>query len=370
MEVIRDEYLPYYRSRGIIPTLRTVYYRLIADGHINKSDNENDRLSLFSVKARLGEEGWPQLPVNCFADDSREVITGYEDYEPIEPGDPTEPEDPDEYINRMIRELKEAPGDYEPEGEDGEPGEAGGYWYNQPEYVAVWEEKAALTQTFKKFIEDRHVDLIVNRGYQSLPFIYENCKDLKPIVDKFGEDHVHILYFGDWDPSGAHIGEKIKEYFTIFGIPSPEKIFQRIAITPEQIEEYDIPFKTFTARKSKGRFRKGENPLQDDFVMMYGDGNGETKSADLDGFLAVDDEAFEEIVQDSIDQYYDQSIYDQMVENYEDVTNEPENVYEKDIAGMIEKITEAFKPGWDNEYYEDVKNGNDNNGEDKQIGAG
>lgn len=355
VRIIRDEYLPYYRSRGIKPTLRTVYYRLIAEGHITKSEAVNDRLSKYTVKARLGEDGYPQLPINCFADDTREVIPGHGglDDEPTDPGDPTEPEDPDEYIDEMIEDLKNAPANWESEGEDGEPGEVGGHWYNQPEYVAVWEEKAALSSTFKSFLKDKHVDLVVNRGYSSLTFIYENCQELKPIVDKFGEDHVHILYFGDFDSSGTQIDEKIKEYFTIFGIPAAEKIFQRVAVTQDQIEEYGIQTKTVYYRENNGRFTKGENPNDNNFVTKYGDGQT-ADAADLDGFMAADDRAFEETVQDAVDQYYDEFFYDQMVEEYEDVVNEPTESYAADEETyrrrMYAKITEAFAPGWDVEY--------------------
>ena len=340
--IIRDEYLPYYKSRGIKPTLRTVYYRLIAEGHIIKSESENDRLSKYTVKARLGEEGWPQLPINCFADDTREVISGYENYEPEEP---VPPEDPDEYIQNAIQDLKDAPKDYNYEGEEGQ---VGGHWYNQFEYVAVWEEKAALAQTFKKFIEDRHVDLVVNRGYSSLTFLYENCKDLKPIVDKFGKDHVHILYFGDFDQSGVQIDETIKKYFRIFDIPAPKKIFERVAVTKEQIEEYGIQTRTVYYRKNNGRFEKGENPNTNAFVIKYGDGEI-AEAADLDGFMAADDEAFEELVQDAIDQYRDQSIYDEMVKDYEGVLAELPDYEDLEVVRqrMRKKITEAFKEGWD-----------------------
>jgi hypothetical protein len=342
IKYIKDELLPYYDSRGIKPSLRTVFYRLESEGLIRKSENDYNTLSKCTVDARLGIENkrgglkYPRLPIECFADDTREVIRNYDDDSPI---DPEPPEDPDEYIEDAIRALKDAPDDYSCEGREGQ---AGGHWYDQPEYVEVWEEKYALAPTFKKFLEDRYVNLVVNKGNSSLTFIYKNCENLKPKINEFGADHVHVLYFGDWDPSGENMDEVIKRYFRWFGIP--EHVFERVAVTLEQIEEYGIPTRRIKVKSGKGKFKKGEDPNANNFVAKYGH-----EAADLDAFLATDDIAFEKLVQESVDKYYDQSTYDQMVEDFDGTLAESTIEDDPDIIRrkMYESITEAFKKGWE-----------------------
>lgn len=343
--------LPYFTTRGIKPSVRTMFYRLSSEGYIKKTENDYQMLCVHTVQARLGKTDingeilYPELPIDCFADETRRLMAHYEDDEPTEPGDPTEPEDPDEYIERVIKELKEAPGDYDPEGEEGEPGEVGGYWYDQPEYVEVWIEKFALAPTFESFLKNRHVNIAVNRGYSSLSFLWENCERLKEKIEKFGEENVHVLYFGDFDPSGEDMDRNYQDYFELFDI-DPD-IFERVALTEEQIQEYGIPLRPIKMKDSRAN----------GWMLEHGN-----KAAELDAFLAVNADAFEEMVQKAVTDHWREDIYDQMVEDYEDVVNEPENKYEKDIAGMIQKITEAFKPGWDNEFYEDAQEGDNGGG--------
>lgn len=121
IKYIKEELLPYYASKGIPPSLRTIFYRLESEGYIRKSENDYNTLSKRTVEARLGVENkdgslkFPELPIECFADDTREVIEHFEDYDPTEPTDPEDPEDPDEYIKDAIQKLKDAPDDYDGE---------------------------------------------------------------------------------------------------------------------------------------------------------------------------------------------------------------------------------------------------------------
>jgi hypothetical protein len=50
----------------------------------------------------------------------------------------------------------------------------------------------------------------------------------------------YIYYFGDWDPSGVVIGKDVERKFARYA-PDAEIYFERIAITPDQIEQYQLP---------------------------------------------------------------------------------------------------------------------------------
>jgi hypothetical protein len=259
---------------------------------------------------------YPELPIDCFADETRELIDHYSARQPIEP------EDEDEYIDNAIEELKNTPGYY-----DGQ-GTKGGHWYDQPEYVEIWIEKYALAPTFESFLKDRYVNIVVNKGYSSLSFLWDNCQRLREIQDTNGPEHVHVLYFGDFDPSGEDMDRSLQEYFELFDV-DPD-IFERVALTPDQISKYRIPLRPLKPKDSR----------RDSFEARHGN-----KAAEIDAFFATKPKAFEEMVQKAVDDYYDESIYEEMEKKYK--TSIPVEELRDTHSRMFAKITDAFTPGWE-----------------------
>ena len=51
---------------------------------------------------------------------------------------------------------------------------------------------------------------------------------------------VYIYHLGDFDPSGVNAGEKIEETLRELA-PDADITFERIAVTPEQIDAWDLP---------------------------------------------------------------------------------------------------------------------------------
>lgn len=73
------------------------------------------------------------------------------------------------------------------------------------------------------------------------------------------------------------------------------------------------------------------------------------------------------MIQQSVADYFDEDIYDQMIEDYDE--KKPDIWYDEkqkrvEMGNMIMEITEAFKPGWDAEYYEDADDDNDDDDTD------
>jgi len=110
--------------------------------------------------------------------------------------------------------------------------------------------KQALADTFASFLKSRDVRIVVNRGYSGWSFLYENCMRLLE-VKRSGKE-IHILYFGDFDPSGDdHL----------------DKAFQRMAVTEEQIEEFNLP----PMPKSKETIDKvNHDTRKNGFIKKYG----------------------------------------------------------------------------------------------------
>ncbi len=108
-------------------------------------------------------------------------------------------------------------------------------WWGQDRYLEVWLEKEALSALFSQVTDEEGVDLMACRGYPSFTFLHEAAEHLRPMTDR----EITIIYFGDFDPSGQDIERYVEETLAEMDIPGID--FKRVAITREQIDEYDIP---------------------------------------------------------------------------------------------------------------------------------
>jgi hypothetical protein len=211
IQVLQKEIAEYTRTRRTKPSSRTMFYQLQDLGLVKP--HEDTTYTRVTVLARLGwtdsngELMYPKLGIDCFSDDSRLISGKYDDGKPEEVIEPGEIPSPDEYIQDAISELKEAPDNYEGVGEEGVDGKIGGRWYNQPNYVEVWEEKNDLMRDFEIIFKGKGIKLRANKGYSSLVFLYECTEELKEVIEtkKIEPEYIYIEYFGDWDPSGLEI---------------------------------------------------------------------------------------------------------------------------------------------------------------------
>lgn len=109
-------------------------------------------------------------------------------------------------------------------------------WENQPEYFEIWIEKKALQGVFESPCNTFDLGLAPCKGYPSLTFLHEAVERFN---DAFERDQLpFIFYFGDYDPSGEDIPRSIHENFMRMGLPIEVR---RIALTPEQIEDMNLP---------------------------------------------------------------------------------------------------------------------------------
>jgi hypothetical protein len=127
-------------------------------------------------------------------------------------------------------------------------------WQDQNDYIEIWTEKDALRSVLSEITDKYDVGLMVCRGHLSRTEIYRTSERFKNKSDK----NCFIYYCGDFDPSGLSIYESIKERINNFGV---DINFKRIALTPEQIEKYNLP--SDPAKQSDSNYKK--------FVEIYGD---------------------------------------------------------------------------------------------------
>jgi hypothetical protein len=108
-------------------------------------------------------------------------------------------------------------------------------WRDTDAYCEIWLEKDALAGVVAPITYEYDVALMVARGYASLSFLHSAAEYIKT-----KQTPTFIYHLGDFDPSGVNAGGKIHETLTELA-PNAEIHFERLAITPEQIEELVLP---------------------------------------------------------------------------------------------------------------------------------
>jgi hypothetical protein len=272
IEHVGEEYA-WFKERGIKPSLRTMFYRLVSKEIIPNTEQAYKSLSKATVKARIDGK----LPWDIFSDEGRLVIDdSIKEYRTIE-----------HYVQSIINYLNNAHRHYTiPR------------WFNQPHYVEIWIEKHALKDTFLSFLEDRQVIVAVNKGYAGWSFLYENCKRLQKI--KASGKEIHILYFGDFDPSGDDMDRHLNQALSQFDLSDID--LQRVAVTQKQIEKFHLP----PVPNSDDTLDKVKRDTRTNgFIEKY----GKLYVVELDALLAIVPDEFKTMVQESVDQFFDEDIY-------------------------------------------------------------
>ena len=120
-------------------------------------------------------------------------------------------------------------------------------WADADCYVEVWLEKDALAGVILPVTAMFDVPLMVARGYASLSFLHTAAEYIGTI-----EVPTYIYHLGDFDPSGVNAGEKIEQTLLEMA-PSADIHFQRLAVTPDQIADWDLPTRPTKATDTRAK---------------------------------------------------------------------------------------------------------------------
>ncbi len=158
----------------------------------------------------------------------------------------------------------------------------------QDNYLEVWLEKDALSGIFQRMLRPFYISLCPARGFSSVSFL----NDLRNRIlssQKKGQQAI-MLYFGDLDPSGDIMLPSMKT--TLEGEMEVTGIkYDPVALTPEQIKQYNLPVKMASAKKTDSRYKK--------FREKHGD-----QAVELD---ALSPKQLEEIIAKATTKYIDLS---------------------------------------------------------------
>jgi hypothetical protein len=88
---------------------------------------------------------------------------------------------------------------------------------------------------------------MVARGYASLSFLYDAAEYINDLAVP-----TYIYHLGDFDPSGVNAGEKIEETLRVMA-PDADITFERLAVTPEQIADWNLPTRPTKATDTRAK---------------------------------------------------------------------------------------------------------------------
>lgn len=304
--------LSFFKARGIKrPTLRAMFYALVSIGLLHNTKSYYQSLSAHTVTWREANI----IPIDCFLDESKRIIEDFDDIY----------ERPEDYIKRYIGYLENLSTDF---------ANLIPRWHHQPHYVEIWTEKNAQIGILRSILRDddldRQVRIVPTGGYGSVSYGVDNVRRLS--TWQFIGKKIHIRYFGDLDHSGENIEEVLTRKLGQYGLKNVD--IKRVALTDELVELHDLP-----RRPDQDTFAKLENdPRARAFKAKH---DGELFQVEVDAMVAIVPDEFRQLVIDSVDELFDEDIYEQKLAEYS----------EDDITDMVKKAASArFAEGFRLEY--------------------
>jgi len=129
-------------------------------------------------------------------------------------------------------------------------------WDDQASEVIIISEKDAISGVVYPITAEYDVELCITRGYSSETFTHSVAAT---VADNNAVGKRTFVYqLGDHDPSGVDawrsFGSRVREF-----APEADVEFARIAVTPEQIEQLELPTRPTKASDSRAAKFDGES---------------------------------------------------------------------------------------------------------------
>lgn len=206
-------------------TVRQVFYRLVGKGH-PKSENFYDSVQDKCNRARRAG----LIPFSSIRDDGVSRLGG-ETHTYNSPHEYYSTHD--ELYNHYTRSLHA----------------------DQPAFVSVLCEAAGMVPMINRAIRRYRVVVASSSGFDSLTVKYDLFDDAMDRWEDFGQSTI-LLHLGDHDPSGVSIHESMAEDLEVFcadrGASGLIEL-RRVALTPEQIFDLEIPTQPDAVKPSDSR---------------------------------------------------------------------------------------------------------------------
>lgn len=200
-------------------TLRGLFYRLVSAGVIPKQENEYKNVGRYLLQLRREH----RLPYDRIADNTRwmrrpDTFTSAE-----------------HALYNTARTYRRA------------------LWNDQTDYVEIWCEKDTLAGVIMAETDPYEVPLMVVRGFSSETYLHQSAQDMQATGKP-----VYLYILTDLDPSGLSIALDIERKIRGF-IPDSDVTVQRIAVTPEQVDAWQLPTRPTKKTDSRAKTFQGES---------------------------------------------------------------------------------------------------------------
>lgn len=119
-------------------------------------------------------------------------------------------------------------------------------WQHADRHVEVWVESRSIAGIVQDDCEELAVSLYPAAGFSSITLAYEAARWINDTVER----PVTVFYIGDYDPAGVLIDQALERELREHLDQDVDLRFERVGITPDQIERYGLPTKP---RKSGDR---------------------------------------------------------------------------------------------------------------------
>lgn len=216
--------IPFIEKHGLV-TVRQVYYGLVSAQVLESATRNYRQVVRVLVRARLAGI----IPFDRIVDDTREAekTPSWDNIEAI--------------LEAAIEQYRSD------------------WWEDQPYYVEVWLEKRSLRRIFLPITDSYDVYLYIGGGYESWTMVWTGNKRFKKRLKNRFEEHIRrgqipiILYFGDLNPSGKDMPRDIRQRFKTLGL---DVRLIEVALTPEDIEEYNLPRNPTKPKDTRNKWYK------------------------------------------------------------------------------------------------------------------
>lgn len=125
-------------------------------------------------------------------------------------------------------------------------------WDEQDAYVEIWLEKEALAGVLVEITSKWDVPLMVTRGYPSISYVHSAAET----IEAQGKP-AYLFYFGDHDPSGVDIDRCLEKQLR--ELTDAEIHIERVAVTRQQIAEFELPTRPTKKSDSRSKNFVGES---------------------------------------------------------------------------------------------------------------
>lgn len=261
-------------------TLRQVFYRLVGAYGYEKTERAYSRLGEHLVRARRAQ----LIPMNYIRDLGGQARggTGFAS------------------MDEFMTGIREAAESYSRDRTEG-----------QPQRVELWCEAEGMIDQMARVANPYDIRSFSAGGFASVTLTYQIARRALEF-----DGPTVILHVGDYDPSGESIYDAIVQDASAFvwqerryrGVPDAEIRPRRVALTVEQVEEYDLP--TAPPKSSDSRSRNWD---------------GDTCQAE-----AMPPDVLQDVVKEAVEDVIDQDAYQKVLDA------------EEDERGRIEEWLEAL----------------------------